>query len=96
MKASKNKEVFVVKNKTEPTFEKAFLNLAPRLIVEFLKLEVPKQLDEKMTEEKWFIKAFSSEVRKELKLKDKDHKKDVDNYIRWLIKYREYLYAKYK
>jgi len=84
------------KVETEAGFEKAFLNLAPRLIVEFLKLEVPKVLDEKMTEEKWYIANFSAEVRKELKIKAREGKKEIDNYIRWLIKYKEYLYKKYK
>ncbi len=77
-------------------FDKSFLTLPPRLIIEFLKIEVPDILDEKTTLEKWYLSNFSKEVRKEFKIKPREGRKEVENCIRKLIVYKEYLYEKYK
>ena len=80
------------KNDNTVVFNHEFLTLSPRLTMAFLNLKVPKVLEEKMTEEKWYILNFSEEVRKELGYKKVGHKKETDFYIRKLIRYKTYLY----
>lgn len=79
-------------NDNTVVFNHEFLTLSPRLTMAFLNLKVPKVLEEKMTEEKWYILNFSEEVRKELGYKKIGYKKETDLYIRKLIRYKTYLY----
>jgi hypothetical protein len=96
-KVSNYKEIHIMKKrKITFSFDKSFLTLSPRLIMAFLKLEEPDKFDDDIAREKWFVTQFSQEVRKELKLKSREGKKDVENYIRKLIVYKQYLYDKFK